>query len=63
MKTTRNEGMEMCNVNSVTQEFDFDQVSCNLPDVICGGDNGDSLPAKMFHESFEKFFHFSVGTL
>ena len=62
VKTAGNERMEMSHVNSVMKELNFNQVSRNLPDVIRGGDYGHSLPTEMFHEAFEKFFHFSIGT-
>lgn len=54
--------MEMCDVNSVPQEFDFHQIRRNLPNVVSRGNYGYSLPAEMFHQAFEQFFHLSVRT-
>ena len=62
VKSARNKRVEMRHVNSVMQKFDFNQVSCNLPDVVRGRDYGDTLPTEMFHQPFEQFFHFCVGT-
>ena len=61
VKSTRNKGMEMCYIDSVSHELDFYQICRNLPDVVCGGDYGHALPVKMFHKTFEQFFHLSIG--
>ena len=62
VKTTRNERMEMCHADSVPQEFDFHQIRCNLPDIVCRSNYGYPLPAEMLHQAFEQFFHLSIRT-
>lgn len=53
MKMIRYKRMKVGDVNFVFQEFNFYKISCDLLDVVGGGDYGYLFLVEMFYQMFK----------